>query len=109
MSIPYELREVLGTPPTAYVAYTPDSARPPGETLKDQLDAVGMPEADLARCTGFPWGTSRSPPGVADPRWPKAWRSYWTAFRRSPSWDHFLITVFREFPHIRGGSESKQK
>ncbi|MEV7388084.1 ImmA/IrrE family metallo-endopeptidase [Streptomyces sp. NPDC091215] len=41
------------TPPTPYVAYDPDSARPPGETLKDQLDALGIPQADLARRTGL--------------------------------------------------------
>ena len=40
-------------PPTPYVAYDPDSARPPGETLKEQLDALGIPQADLARRTGL--------------------------------------------------------
>ncbi|KND27965.1 helix-turn-helix domain-containing protein [Streptomyces acidiscabies] len=42
------------TPPRApHVVYSPDSAQPPGETLKEQLDALGIPQADLARRTGL--------------------------------------------------------
>lgn len=42
------------TPPTTrHHAFAPESARPPGETLKDQLDALGIPQADLARRTGL--------------------------------------------------------
>ncbi|MDX3637138.1 MULTISPECIES: ImmA/IrrE family metallo-endopeptidase [Streptomyces] len=41
------------TPPPIPFAYDPDSVRPPGETLKEQLDALGIPQADLARRTGL--------------------------------------------------------
>ena len=44
----------MTTAPTApYPAFAPDSVLPPGDTLKEQLDALGIPQADLARRTGL--------------------------------------------------------
>ncbi|MFJ9604698.1 helix-turn-helix domain-containing protein [Streptomyces althioticus] len=40
-------------PPAPPFVYAPDSAQPPGETLKEQLEALGIPQADLARRTGL--------------------------------------------------------
>ncbi|MFD3456991.1 ImmA/IrrE family metallo-endopeptidase [Streptomyces sp. NPDC058691] len=41
------------TPGADPLAYAPDSVPHPGETLKDTLDALGIPQADLARRTGL--------------------------------------------------------
>lgn len=42
------------TPPTAPLHdFAPDSALPPGDTLKEQLEVLGIPQADLARRTGL--------------------------------------------------------
>src|SRR3954452_10517712 len=38
---------------TAFYPYRPDYAVPPGETLRDTLDALDMTQADLARRTGL--------------------------------------------------------
>ncbi|MET7497781.1 ImmA/IrrE family metallo-endopeptidase [Streptomyces sp900116325] len=44
----------MTTPPTApHHGFAPDTALPPGDTLKEQLDALGIPQADLARRTGL--------------------------------------------------------
>lgn len=41
----------LGTPPP--FEYTPQTVSPPGETLKETLETLGIPQADLARRTGL--------------------------------------------------------
>lgn len=44
------------TPPAAQhqtYEYEPDDVLPPGDTLKEQLEALGIPQADLARRTGL--------------------------------------------------------
>ncbi|MFI5887660.1 helix-turn-helix domain-containing protein [Streptomyces sp. NPDC051554] len=41
------------TPPAPHYAFAPDTAEPPGATLKEQLEALGIPQADLARRTGL--------------------------------------------------------
>ncbi|MBD9730259.1 ImmA/IrrE family metallo-endopeptidase [Streptomyces sp. H28] len=41
------------TPPSAPHPFAPDEVLPPGDTLKEQLDALGIPQADLARRTGL--------------------------------------------------------
>ncbi|MFE7439350.1 ImmA/IrrE family metallo-endopeptidase [Streptomyces chartreusis] len=42
------------TPPaTAHHSYEPDDVLPPGDTLKEQLETLGIPQADLARRTGL--------------------------------------------------------
>lgn len=42
------------TPPAAtQQPYRPDDVLPPGDTLKEQLEALGIPQADLARRTGL--------------------------------------------------------
>ncbi|MFD7940873.1 helix-turn-helix domain-containing protein [Streptomyces sp. NPDC059755] len=41
------------TPPAPHYAFAPDTAEPPGATLKEQLESLGIPQADLARRTGL--------------------------------------------------------
>jgi addiction module HigA family antidote len=41
------------TPGADPTAYAPQSAPPPGETLKETLEVLGIPQADLARRTGL--------------------------------------------------------
>lgn len=41
------------TPDAPVYEFAPDSAPPPGETLKETLELLGIPQADLARRTGL--------------------------------------------------------